>query len=89
MEKHKVTVILTQTSLGDSYVATFPAFPAWATQGETVEEALHMAKEFLELNFEGNDEEYRELLEEACSLVTVISEIEVEVPESSTVKSRD
>ena len=36
MEKHKVTVILTQTSLGDSYVATFPAFPAWATQGETV-----------------------------------------------------
>ena len=86
MKKHKVTIILTQTSLGDSYVATFPA---WATQGETVEEALRMAKELLELNFEDNDEEYREFLEEACSLVTVISEIEVEVPASSTVKTRD
>ncbi len=89
MGKHKVTVIQTQTSLGDSYVATFPGFPAWATQGETVEEALHMAKELVELNLENIDEEYRDLLEEACSLVTVISEIEVEVPESSKVKARD
>ncbi len=89
MEKHKVTVILTQTSLGDSYVATFPGFPAWATQGDTVEEALHMAKELVELNLEGDDEEYRDLLEEACSLVTVISEIEIEILVPSKVKTRN
>ena len=89
MEKHKVTVILTQTSVGEPYVATFPAFPGWATQGDTVDEALHMAKEFVELNLEYDEEEYRELLDEACSQVTVISEVEVEVPESRTVKTQD
>ena len=89
MEKHKVTVILTQSSLGEPYVATFPGFPAWATQGDTVEEALHMAKEFLELSLEAEDEEYRDLLEEACSLVTVVSEIGVEVPVTQSVKAPD
>ena len=50
MEKCKVTVILTQAAPGDPYVATFPAFPTWSTQGDTVEEALRMAEELVELN---------------------------------------
>lgn len=80
MEKCKITVILTQAAPGDPYVATFPAFPAWSTQGDTVEEALRMAKELVELNLEEDEDEYRWLIEAAYSPLTVVGQIEVGTP---------
>ncbi len=84
MEKHKVTVILTQTGPKEPYVATFPAFPAWATQGDTREEALRMAKELVELNLEKDEDEYRELLDSAYCPITAVVHIEVEAPDQSS-----
>jgi predicted RNase H-like HicB family nuclease len=80
VEKCKVTVILTQAAPGAPYVATFPAFPTWSTQGETVEEALRMAKELVELNLEEDEDEYRWLIEGAYSPLTVVGQIEVGIP---------
>jgi predicted RNase H-like HicB family nuclease len=80
VEKCKVTVILTRAAPGDPYVATFPAFPTWSTQGETVEEALRMAKELVELNLEEDEDEYRWLMERAYSLLTVVGQIEIDAP---------
>ena len=79
MGKHKVTVVLTQSAPGEPFVAIFPAFPAWATQGDTVEEALRMAKELVELNLEEDEEGYQDMLEIAHVETTVVSTIEVEV----------
>lgn len=80
MEKCKVTVILTQAAPGDPYVATFPAFPTWSTQGDTVEEALRMAKELVELNLEEDEDEYRWLIEAAYSPLTIVGQIEAGIP---------
>ena len=80
MGTHKVTVVLTQRVPEEAFVATFPAFPAWVTQGDTLEEALRMAKELVELNLEQDEEGYREMLDIAHALTTVVSTIEVEVP---------
>ena len=80
MEKCKVTVILTQAAPGDPYVATFPAFPTWATQGDSVEEALRMAEELVELNLEEDEDEYRWLIEGAYSPLTVVGQIEIDAP---------
>ena len=80
MQKYKITVVLTQTTPGEAYVATFPAFPAWATQGDTVEEALHMAKEYLELQLEDGNPDDLEMLEYARAMFTAVGEVEVEVP---------
>jgi len=81
VEKCKVTVILTQAAPGDPYVATFPAFPTWSTQGDTVDEALRMAKELAELNLEEDEGECRWLIEAAYSPLTVIGQIEVGIPQ--------
>ena len=80
MEKCKVTVILTQAAPGDPYVATFPAFPTWCTQGDTVEEALRMAEELVELNLEEDEDEYRWLIEGAYFPLTVVGLIEIDAP---------
>jgi predicted RNase H-like HicB family nuclease len=80
VEKCKVTVILTQAAPGDPYVATFPAFPTWSTQGDTVEEALRMAEELVDLNLEEDEDEYRWLIEGAYSPLTVVSQIEINAP---------
>jgi len=78
MKKHKITVVLTQTAPGDPYVATFPAFPGWATQGDTVEDALRLAKELVELNLAEDEEGYSDNLEVARASFAAIGEVEVE-----------
>ena len=39
------------------YMVTFPDLPGCITEGETIEEALHMAKEALELHLYGLEED--------------------------------
>lgn len=80
MKTHKVTVVITQTAPGEAYVATFPAFPGWATQGDSVEDALRMAKEYLELQLEDGDPYDLEMLEEARAGFIAFGEVEVELP---------
>ncbi|HTX56660.1 MAG TPA: type II toxin-antitoxin system HicB family antitoxin [Candidatus Acidoferrales bacterium] len=46
------TVILTPEPEAGGYSVTVPALPEVATQGETVEEALAMAREAIELSLE-------------------------------------
>jgi predicted RNase H-like HicB family nuclease len=46
------TVILTPEPEVGGYSVTVPALPEVATQGETVEEALAMAREAIELSLE-------------------------------------
>lgn len=46
------TVILTPELEAGGYSVTVPALPEVATQGETVEEALAMAREAIELSLE-------------------------------------
>lgn len=46
------TVILTPEPESGGYSVTVPALPEVATQGETVEEALAMAREAIELSLE-------------------------------------
>lgn len=80
MSKHKVTVVITQTAPGEAYVATFPAFPDWATQGDTVEDALRMAKEYVELQMEDGKPDDLEMLEIARAAFIAVGEVEVEIP---------
>lgn len=40
------------------YTVTFPDLPGCVTEGETLEEALHMAKEALELHLYGMEEDH-------------------------------
>jgi len=87
VSKHKVTVVITQTAPGEAYVATFPAFPAWATQGDTVEDALRMAKEYLELQLEDGKPDDLEMLEDAWAAFTAVGEVEVEVPVPAATKA--
>ena len=72
MKKHKITVVITQTAPGEAYVATYPAFPGWATQGDTVEDALRMAKEYVELQLEEGKADDLEMLEYARAVFTAV-----------------
>ncbi len=80
MKLHKVTVVITQTAPGEAYVATFPAFPDWATQSDTVEDALRMAKEYVELQLEDCKADDLEMLEYAKAAFTAVGEVEIELP---------
>ena len=80
MKKHKITVVITQTSPGEPYVATFPG---WATQGDTVEETLRMAKELVDVNLEEDEDGYLAMLENAHASFAAVGEIEVGIAERS------
>ena len=77
MAKKKVTVVIYPGE--DCYVAYMPLFPGCTTQGESVEEALRMAKDSLKLALYEPDEFDLWALDAYSEDVTV-STVEIEFP---------
>ena len=53
MSKHRYTIILQPDEDEGGYTVTVPALPGCVTQGETLEEAIAMAKDAIRLHIEG------------------------------------
>ncbi|MBI4312086.1 MAG: type II toxin-antitoxin system HicB family antitoxin [Chloroflexi bacterium] len=79
MAKKTVTVFIIPGQ-ESGYVAFFPFFPSCVTQGATVEETLHNAREALELALEDMNEDDLECLEFSCAPVVITGQIDVSVP---------
>lgn len=77
METKKITVVVYPSE--DCYVAYMPLFPGCTTQGNSVEDALRMAKESLELALYEPDEFDLWALD-AYSPEVVVGTVEVEFP---------
>ncbi len=77
MATKKITVVVYPSE--DCYVAYMPLFPGCTTQGETVEDALRMAKESLELSLYEPDEFGLWALD-AYSSDVVVDTVEIEFP---------
>ena len=86
MDKRKVTVILFPGE-DSGYVAFMPLFPSCTTEGDTVEEALQNAKESLAFALEDPSDTDLECLTLSHATHIVIGEVEVEVPEQTSVAS--
>ncbi len=81
MIKKKVTVVLLHDDDQGGYSVVIPTIPQLATMGESVEHALAMAKECLEISLqEPSDWDYFSL-DHAYSEHVVIGTIEVELPD--------
>ena len=77
MQTKKITVVVYPCE--DGYTAYMPLFPGCTTQGETVEDALRMAKESLELSLYEPDEFDLWALD-AYSPDVVVDTVEIEFP---------
>jgi predicted RNase H-like HicB family nuclease len=77
----KFTVILLPDE--GSYHVVFPDYPGCITQGPNVEEALHMAKEAMELYLEVEAERGGDPVPENVHVPhVVVGEVDIEVPDS-------
>jgi predicted RNase H-like HicB family nuclease len=80
-KKLTYTVMLLADAEEGGYAVMVPALPGCVTQGETVQEALEMAREVIELWAESMVKDgFGVIEEEAGSLLTRV-EVEVEVPD--------
>ena len=79
---YKYTVVLLPEKEG-GYTVVVPALPGCVTCGHTVEEALAMAKEAVELYIESETGHGEEVPMEASE--TLIATISVEIPSKQTV----
>ncbi len=52
MNEHRYTIILHPDEEEGGYTVTVPALPGCVTQGETIEEAITMAKDAIRLHIE-------------------------------------
>ena len=77
MDTKKITVVVYPSE--DCYVAYMPLFPGCTTQGSSVEDALRMAKESLELALYEPDEFDLWALD-AYSSDVVVGTVEIEFP---------
>ena len=77
MDTKKITVVVYPSE--DCYVAYMPLFPGCTTQGSSVEDALRMAKESLELALYEPDEFDLWALD-AYSDDVVVGSVEIEFP---------
>lgn len=81
MAQRKFTVILLPDE--GKYHVVFPDYPGCITQGATVEEALCMAKEAMELYLEAEAEHGGDPVPENVHVPhVVVGEVDVEVPDS-------
>jgi predicted RNase H-like HicB family nuclease len=81
MAQRKFTVILLPDE--GSYHVVFPDYPGCITQGDTVDEALNMAKEAMELYLEVEAEQGGDPVPEYVHVPhVVVGEVDVEVPDS-------
>ena len=81
MVKKKVTVVLFHDDEAGGYSAVMPTFPYGSTMGDTIEYAMAMAKECLELTFQEPTDWDLFDLDHAYSEHVVVGTIEIEVPE--------
>ena len=77
-EMRKYTAFLFPDTGEGGYTVVVPALLGCITEGRTVEEALAMAKEAIQLYLESSAAHGEDVLEEASS--PVIATVEVEVP---------
>ena len=82
-EVKKYTAVLFPDAEG-GYTVVVPALPGCVTEGDTVEEALAMAKEAIELYLESLAGHGEEVLEEEASPVIATVEVDVPVKEKVT-----
>lgn len=81
MAQRKFTVILLPDE--GSYHVVFPDYPGCITQGDTVEEALNMAKEAMELYLEVEAERGGDPVSGNVHVPhVVVGEVDVDVPDS-------
>jgi predicted RNase H-like HicB family nuclease len=80
MIKKKVTVVLFHDDETGGYTAIMPTFPYCTTQGDSVADALLMAKESLELNLQEPSDWDLFNLDQAYSEHVVVGTVEVDVP---------
>ena len=80
MVKKRVTVVLFHDDEAGGYTAIMPTFPYCTTEGETVAEALAMAKESLELNLQEPSDWDLFNLDHAYSEHVVVGTVEIDVP---------
>ena len=83
MGKKKVTVVLFHDDEAGGYTAIMPTFPHCTTQGKTVEDALAMAKESLELNLQDPSDWDLFDLDHAYSEHVVVGTVEINLPPRS------
>ena len=81
MPTRRVTVVLFHDDEAGGYTAIMPMFPHCTTQGESVENALAMAKESLELNLQEPSDWDLFDLDHAYSEHVVVGTVEIDVPE--------
>jgi predicted RNase H-like HicB family nuclease len=87
--KKKVTVVLFHDDEAGGYTAIMPTFPYCTTQGETVAEAMSMAKESLELSLQEPTDWDLFDLEHAYSEHVVVGTVEIDLPpHPATVESK-
>ena len=85
MSKHKVNVTLIPDN--GVWVAHIPAF-GLATQGDSPEHALSMAKEVVELHLENPQDSELELLDAAYSTDASLEAVEVDVSAAEEARTR-
>ncbi len=81
MPTRRVTVVLFHDDEAGGYTAIMPMFPHCTTQGESVENALAMAKESLELNLQEPSDWDLFDLDHAYSEHVVVGTVEIDVAE--------
>lgn len=72
MSEHRYTIILHPDEEEGGYTVTVPALPGCVTQGETLEEAIAMAKDAIRLYIESLMAEGQPVPEEREPLQTII-----------------
>lgn len=79
LKTHAYTVHLEPAPDG-GFCVTVPALPAVVTEGDTYEEALHMARDAIQLHVESLIAEGRPVPEEAPVTRAITTHIEIQAP---------
>ncbi len=78
MKTRRYTILLYPDEAEGGYTVLVPALPGVVTQGETIEEALAMAKEAIELHIEGMIADGEPVPEEDVTPQTAVVTVEVQ-----------
>ncbi len=64
MQERHYTILLHPDTEGGGYWVTMPSLPGCVTQGDTIEEAIRMAREAITLHIEGLMEDGKDIPED-------------------------
>ena len=80
----RYSVLLIPDDVDGGYTVTVPVLPGIVTQGETVEDALAMAREAIELHLEGLAADREPVPQECQSPMLVSIEVKPDLPAQTT-----